>query len=52
MQLVAQDIEKEHDDLQTSDVHMFFHLAQFATCFQFHKFQSTKVRPIIFWKDT
>ncbi|XP_057527293.1 topoisomerase 1-associated factor 1 isoform X2 [Amaranthus tricolor] len=42
MQLVAQDIEKEHDDLQTSDVHMFFHLAQFATCFQFHKFQSTK----------
>ncbi|CAO2827810.1 unnamed protein product [Amaranthus hypochondriacus] len=42
MQLVAQDIEKQHDDLKTSDVHMFFHLAQFATCFQFHKFQSTK----------
>ncbi|KAH9625383.1 hypothetical protein KSS87_011454, partial [Heliosperma pusillum] len=37
MQSVIVDIEKEHDSIQASDVLMFFHLAQFATSFQYHK---------------
>lgn len=44
MQSIIRDIEKEHHAIQTSDVLMFFHLAQFVTSFQHHKCQLTKVR--------
>uniref|UniRef100_A0A803M022 Timeless N-terminal domain-containing protein n=1 Tax=Chenopodium quinoa TaxID=63459 RepID=A0A803M022_CHEQI len=44
MQSIAHDIEKEHHAIQTSDVQMFFHLAQFVTFFQYHKSQLTKIR--------
>ncbi|KAK9665372.1 hypothetical protein RND81_14G108100 [Saponaria officinalis] len=37
MQSIVADIEKEHHAIQTSDVLMFFHLAQFVTSFQYHK---------------
>ncbi|KAL2922143.1 Protein timeless-like protein [Bienertia sinuspersici] len=42
MQSITQDIEKEHHAIQTNDVLMFFHLAQFVTCFQYHKSQLMK----------
>ncbi|XP_021726776.1 LOW QUALITY PROTEIN: protein timeless homolog [Chenopodium quinoa] len=42
MQSIAHDIEKEHHAIQTSDLQMFFHLAQFVTFFQYHKSQLTK----------
>ncbi|XP_048496854.1 uncharacterized protein LOC104888327 isoform X3 [Beta vulgaris subsp. vulgaris] len=42
MQSIIRDIEKEHHAIQTSDVLMFFHLAQFVTSFQHHKCQLTK----------
>uniref|UniRef100_A0A803MKW7 Timeless N-terminal domain-containing protein n=1 Tax=Chenopodium quinoa TaxID=63459 RepID=A0A803MKW7_CHEQI len=44
MQSIAHDIEKEHHAIQTSDLQMFFHLAQFVTFFQYHKSQLTKIR--------
>ncbi|KAL9237361.1 hypothetical protein vseg_011919 [Gypsophila vaccaria] len=42
MQSIIADIEKEHHAIQTSDVLMFFHLAQFVTSFQYHKSLLTK----------
>lgn len=44
MRSIAEDIEKEHLAIQNSDVLMFFQLAQFITCFQYHKSIMTKVR--------
>ncbi|CAK9176951.1 unnamed protein product [Ilex paraguariensis] len=38
MQSVCEDIEKEHHAVQKSDVVIFFHVAQFVTSFQYHKF--------------
>ena len=44
MQLVHEDIEKEHHSIQNNDVVVFFQVAQFAISFQYHKFSTSKVR--------
>ncbi|XP_022957786.1 protein timeless homolog isoform X2 [Cucurbita moschata] len=43
MQLVHEDIEKEHHSIQNNDVVVFFQVAQFAVSFQYHKFSTSKL---------
>ncbi|KAL4019267.1 hypothetical protein IC575_022919 [Cucumis melo] len=43
MQLVHEDIEKEHHSIQNNDVVVFFQVAQFAISFQYHKFSTSKI---------
>ncbi|XP_038877780.1 protein timeless homolog [Benincasa hispida] len=43
MQLVHEDIEKEHHSIQKNDVVVFFQVAQFAISFQYHKFSTSKI---------
>ncbi|KAJ4705908.1 Timeless protein [Melia azedarach] len=42
MQSIREDIEKEHPAIQSSDIIMFFRVAQFVTSFQYHKIVSSK----------
>ncbi|KAG6605759.1 Protein timeless-like protein, partial [Cucurbita argyrosperma subsp. sororia] len=42
MQLVHEDIEREHHSIQNNDVVVFFQVAQFAVSFQYHKFSTSK----------
>ncbi|XP_024022343.1 uncharacterized protein LOC21394741, partial [Morus notabilis] len=42
MQLLREDIEKEHHSVQQSDVIVFFQVAQFVTSFQYYKFFTFK----------
>ncbi|KAJ8752854.1 hypothetical protein K2173_008589 [Erythroxylum novogranatense] len=41
-QSIREDIEKEHNGVQNSDVIIFFQVAQFVTSFQYHKFLNSK----------
>ncbi|KAJ8754478.1 hypothetical protein K2173_005639 [Erythroxylum novogranatense] len=43
-QSICEDIEKEHNGVQNSDVIIFFQVAQFVTSFQYHKFLNSKIR--------
>ncbi|KAJ0098814.1 hypothetical protein Patl1_20274 [Pistacia atlantica] len=43
MQSIREDIEKEHQAIQTSDIIIFFRVAQFITSFQYHKIVSSKL---------
>ncbi|KAK4431393.1 hypothetical protein Salat_0901400 [Sesamum alatum] len=40
---IREDIEKEHQEIQSSDVVMFFQVAQFVTSFQYHKCSTSKL---------
>ncbi|KAL8139768.1 hypothetical protein V2J09_005789 [Rumex salicifolius] len=42
MQSIREDIEKEYQGIQHSDVHVFFQLAQFVTSYQYYKSNMTK----------
>ncbi|RVW94521.1 Protein timeless-like [Vitis vinifera] len=42
MQSICEDIEKEHHQIQNSDVVVFFQVSQFVTSFQYHKFLISK----------
>lgn len=44
MQSIREDFEKEHPAIQSSDIIMFFRVAQFVISFQYHKIVSSKVR--------
>ncbi|KAI4348017.1 hypothetical protein L6164_008780 [Bauhinia variegata] len=44
MQSIREDIEKEHPAIQKSDVVIFFHVAEFATSFQFYKCSASKTK--------
>lgn len=44
MQSIREDIEKEHNAVQNSDVIMFFQVSQFVTSYQYHKLLKSKVR--------
>lgn len=44
MQSIREDIEKEHLEIQSTDVIMFFRVAEFVTTFQYHKCMASKVR--------
>ncbi|KAL0318056.1 UNVERIFIED_CONTAM: hypothetical protein Sangu_2219900 [Sesamum angustifolium] len=41
---IREDIEKENQEIQSSDVVMFFQAAQFVTSFQYHKCLASKIR--------
>lgn len=47
MQLIREDVEKEHPAIQPSDVTVFFGVVEFVTSFQFHKHSASKVRKLI-----
>lgn len=42
MQSIREDIEKEHQEIQSSDAVVFFHVAQFVTSFQYYKSLTSK----------
>ncbi|KAL6509275.1 hypothetical protein OROGR_022585 [Orobanche gracilis] len=42
MQSIREDIEKEHEEVFSSDVVTFFKLAEFVTSFQYHKYVASK----------
>ncbi|KAK9145270.1 hypothetical protein Sjap_005173 [Stephania japonica] len=42
MESIREDIEKEHHVIESNDVLVFFHVAQFITAFQYRKFLCTK----------
>ncbi|XP_073310909.1 uncharacterized protein [Primulina huaijiensis] len=42
MQSILEDIEKEHQEIQSTDVVVFFHVAQFVTSFQYYKSLTSK----------
>lgn len=44
MQSIREDIEKEHQAVQNSDVMVFFQVAQFVASYQYHKLLKSKVR--------
>lgn len=44
MQSILEDIVKEHLEIQSSDIIVFFKVAEFVTSFQYHKCITTKVR--------
>lgn len=43
MQSIREDIDKEHLEIQSTDVIMFFKVAEFVTSFQYHKCVASKV---------
>ncbi|KAK6131802.1 hypothetical protein DH2020_034460 [Rehmannia glutinosa] len=42
MQSIRDDIDKEHQEIQSADVVIFFQVAQFVTSFQYHKCVASK----------
>ncbi|KZV33466.1 protein timeless [Dorcoceras hygrometricum] len=42
MQSIREDIEKEHQEIQSSDLVVFFHVAQFVSSFQYYKSLTSK----------
>ncbi|CAJ1976983.1 unnamed protein product [Sphenostylis stenocarpa] len=42
MRSIREDIENEHPSIQRSDVVVFFHVVEFVTSFQFHKYSASK----------
>ncbi|XP_044504324.1 protein timeless homolog isoform X2 [Mangifera indica] len=43
MQSICEDIEKEHQSIQNSDIIIFFQVAQFVTSFQYHRIEFSKL---------
>lgn len=43
MQSIREDIDKEHQEIQSTDIIMFFSIAEFVTSYQYHKCITSKV---------